>query len=1202
MVQSTNILSLGRIGSLGEQINLRNEKFLKRNIFEGKIADKIQIESKHNYHITTSTKNISKDIGIDNNLKLSTLVGLIEIDDSSIYSKLLTKPFNKKVISGSLVYKITTSTESIGLNSIKNHWVDSINFQDQETTHVITGIEYGEYVLITLEKTLNDEANKKKSLKELKKILEKISGSIKDNGSIELDYGDDGDDDDDNNNIEYYENLTKEFKFKMIGKIFPNGQVDPTSFTNAIKIMKDIPKLILIRDKSDPIQYEVIPISSIHKQLSIETIGKIDEKELIEDIETEFKSLFELKSQFNDFTDLVEKNKQFLKDNQVQSILSFKDEVYSNETFFKANLKNLVIQVKSGESKVKAIEKLVSDYLNSNHSSKSIKKFLGSHKIYVNDKLLFLEELKEKGIEIISKSMSMQDFVLKNSTNNCKVYILNYYHSTSRSNEEIWNQIYLLTFIHLVNEKRINTKFAIVDIEILVDNDSFSFDPNQTNPYIEFFLNGFKKQSNFIFDSCANYIECIDWKLCRPLGEKPKDTRELKLKCPGEKCFDSIPKAWKCLVCDFFILYSNKRLYCGCGSYSVEECHYKCSNNENHENVGYCLLPKQDKEQLKYLPTRPLVFLLLGESGVGKSTFINSFANYALYDSLDEAIKHKLKILIPVKFSMVVDEGEKLISIGCETKNEYLRIGQSSTQTCQTYEFPELGITIIDTPGIGDSRGIHQDSVNLQHILKYISSFDKIDGICILLKPNESKSTVLYQYCFKGILSQLDKSAANNIAFCYTNSRGTFYKPGDSHLKIQQMVKSLNVPNLKYNGTNTFCFDSESFRLLAALQSNVKFSQNQINDYSSSWKVSVESTEKLISYLNLLPPHDIRNTVSLNECRILINALSKPVVEITRLIDTKLMSIENKKQEIIAQSNDIESLKKNLTMKYFDLERKDLPYPTTVCTNSTCVTPVTIKGVVNITYTTQCHVKCLIKGTTNTINCLDLKDCYAMNNTLYCKECKFNCHYSKHMHITYETFLIKKEMENEDVKKQIEEGIDATSLKRQWVESLEKEIKENTDEKNEILKISSQLSYFLKENCITTYHDTVIEYLKICIENEELKSDKSGKKSMEDNLKFFQDQHDYFQKNLSNQQIQKITTKDVPILIEKLKNLKENGKTLRECIEANVNEQLKTGFNPIVVTKNTNHSKEWGFISQAKKLFTFNPLNTSTPSKKYQYY
>ncbi|KAM9978754.1 hypothetical protein ACTFIY_012515 [Dictyostelium cf. discoideum] len=1197
MVQSTKILSLGRTGSLGEQINLRNEKFLKRNIFEGKIEDdKIQIDSKHNYQISTSTKNISKDIGIDNNLKLSTLVGLIEIDESSIYSKLLAKPINKKVISGSLVYKITSSTESIGLNSIKNHLVNSFNnFQDEETTHVITGIEYGEYVLITLEKTLNDEANKKKSLKELKKILKKICGSIKDNGSIELDYGDDDDDD----SKEYYDDLTKEFKFQMIGKIFPNGQVNPTSFTSAIKIMKDIPKLIIIEGKSDPIQYEVIPISSIHKQLSIETIEKIDEKELTQEIETEFKSLFEIKSQFNDFVDQVEKNKQFLKDDQVQSILSFKDEVYSNETTFKENLKSLVIQVKIGESKVKALEKVVSDYLNSNHSSKSIKKFLDSHKIYINDKLLFLEELKEKGIEIVSKSMSIQDFVFNNSKNNCKIYILNYYHSTSRSNEEIWKQIYLLTFIHLVNEKRINTKFAIVDHEIQVNNDPCSLNPGQTNPFIEFFLNGVKNQSNFILDQYANYIECIDWEHCKPLGEKPKDIRELKLKCPGEKCFNSVPKAWKCLICNLILLYSNKRLYCQCGSYSVEECHYKCSNNENHENGVYCLLPKEDKEQLKYLPPRPLVFLLVGESGVGKSTFINSFANYALYDSLDEAIKHKLKILIPVKFSMVVDEGEKLISIGSETKDEYLRTGQSSTQTCQTYQFPELGITIIDTPGIGDSRGIHQDGVNLQHILKYISSFDKIDGICILLKPNESKSTVLYQYCFKGILSQLDKSAANNIVFCYTNSRGTFYKPGDSHLKIQQMVKSLNVPNLKYDGTNTFCFDSESFRLLAALQSNVKFSQNQINDYSSSWKVSVESTEKLISYLNLLPQHDIRNTVSLNECRILINALSKPVVEITRLIDTKLMSIQNQKQELIAQSDDIESLKKNLTITYFDLEKKDLPYPTTVCTNSTCVTPVTVKGVVNIAYTTRCHVNCKIKGTTNTINCLDLKDCRSMDNkSLKCTRCLSDCHYSKHMHITYETFLVKKTMENEDVKKKIEDGIDATTLKRQMVESLEKEIIENLEEKNEILLISSQLSYFLKENCITTYHDTVIEYLKICIENEELKSDKSGKKSMEENLKFFQDQHDYFQNNLTNKQVQKITTKDVPILIEKLKNLKVYGKKLRECIESNVNQQLKAGFNPIVVIKNTNHSTEWNFISKAKKLFSFAPSNTLAASKK----
>ncbi|KAN0001119.1 hypothetical protein ACTFIZ_000005 [Dictyostelium cf. discoideum] len=164
--------------------------------------------------------------------------------------------------------------------------------------------------------------------------------------------------------------------------------------------------------------------------------------------------------------------------------------------------------------------------------------------------------------------------------------------------------------------------------------------------------NSFKKQSNFILDPCANYIEYIDWNLyCKPLGEQPKDLRELKLKSPGKKCSDTIPKK---------------------------------NAITNVETMKITIMV--DKEQLKYLPPRPLVFLLLGETGVDKSTFVN----YAPYNSLNEAMKNKLKVFfgIPVKFSMV-DEGEKLISISSETKYELLATGKSSTQTS-----PGIGLSL----------------------------------------------------------------------------------------------------------------------------------------------------------------------------------------------------------------------------------------------------------------------------------------------------------------------------------------------------------------------------------------------------------------------------------------------------------------------------------------------------------------------------
>ena len=104
---------------------------------------------------------------------------------------------------------------------------------------------------------------------------------------------------------------------------------------------------------------------------------------------------------------------------------------------------------------------------------------------------------------------------------------------------------------------------------------------------------------------------------------------------------------------------------------------------------------------------------MVGRTGVGKSTWINGFANYLYFDNLNAAVSSEEVVsVIPSKFTFTNDQGEtKDVMIGTEGKNENFTAGQSATQAPVTYPFyvGEQRIQLIDTPGIGDSRGIEQD-------------------------------------------------------------------------------------------------------------------------------------------------------------------------------------------------------------------------------------------------------------------------------------------------------------------------------------------------------------------------------------------------------------------------------------------------------------------------------------------------------------
>ncbi|EGC40245.1 hypothetical protein DICPUDRAFT_96290 [Dictyostelium purpureum] len=903
--------SLGRTAFLGDQYDVRSDCFLTTNIFKDQIPEeKIQTANISNlsykYFVSSSSQEKFNSLGVDGNLKLSILCGLIDITGSASYLK--EDNNEKKVIRGSLIYKIETILDSININSLKS-LIDIDSLNHSEATHIVTRIKYGANVIVTFENIYSDEANKSEVSGSLGAAMKKFGGCFSMDGNVSL------------NLKENERKILDEFNIKFVGDVIPNNEEIPNSVEAALNIMKKIPKYLekIDKGKGIPVEYILIPIETVKRQLSIEAglerVYKNIGEDLINQIEVEFEQFaahqLELKSFYAELLEM----KDYYNANQLSPVFDFINKVSVNEKTFKKSISELIVAVRSCTKEISSLEECITSYISSEYSSNGIKKFLElSHQANLKNQLSFIKEIKALNIDIVSKTMNKSQ-ILKNSNNNCKLYILNYYNST-RTMSQIWDPIYISTFITKYNEKRTNTKFAIIDLEIHNSSPNQEKLPNDSTskvPFIELYINQKLKLSNFKINQFSNFSERFEESFFDFNGKAPMDTPFLRLKCPGKDC-PKVPKEWKCLICDEDLKYSTKTLYCQCGSYPVTSCVFKCCepehgndyfqlpNNEKdqlkylppkpccepkHGN-DYFQLPNNEKDQLKYLPPRPLTLLLLGEPGVGKSTFINSLVNYALYHSLEDAIKGEIKVLIPIKFSMVTNGVQKEISIGNQTKDEHLSVGQSSTQSCQTYVFLDLNLTIIDTPGIGDVRGVKS---NFEHILNYISRFDTIDGICILLKPDTGRDTHIEKYFFKSILSQLNKNAAKNIVFCYTNSRSTFYQPGDTYPMISKMVQSLNVPDLKYTSSNTFCFDSESFRFLAALKQGIKFSEDEIKGFSNSWKTSVTSTNNLISYLNLLPPHNIRNTTSLNESRRLIHALSIRIIQIPQMIMTNQIKI-----------------------------------------------------------------------------------------------------------------------------------------------------------------------------------------------------------------------------------------------------------------------------------------------------------------------
>ena len=144
--------------------------------------------------------------------------------------------------------------------------------------------------------------------------------------------------------------------------------------------------------------------------------------------------------------------------------------------------------------------------------------------------------------------------------------------------------------------------------------------------------------------------------------------------------------------------------------------------------------------------------MVVGETGSGKTTLLNSFVNFLCGIRLEDNFRYKI--------IFEKNDGDQSKSV---TKN--VNIYNISSHG----NYPPF--IIIDTPGYGDTEGVHRDKEITELIKqKFEKELTTINAICFVAQSSHVRLTALQKYILDSIIKLFGNDVVENfivmMAFC----------------------------------------------------------------------------------------------------------------------------------------------------------------------------------------------------------------------------------------------------------------------------------------------------------------------------------------------------------------------------------------------------------------------------------------------------
>ncbi|XP_005951511.2 uncharacterized protein LOC102300097, partial [Haplochromis burtoni] len=446
--------------------------------------------------------------------------------------------------------------------------------------------------------------------------------------------------------------------------------------------------------------------------------------------------------------------------------------------------------------------------------------------------------------------------------------------------------------------------------------------------------------------------------------------------------------------------------------------------------------------------------LLVGETGAGKSTLINALLNYTMGVKWEDG----------VWFQIVEEKKDK-------------KQTESQTSDVMVYEifgFEDetlpYSLTIIDTPGFGNTREIKYDDIIFQRLFDLFRSEDgvhEVHAVGLVMKATDNRMSDQLIYVFDSVMSLFGKDLEEKIVALITHSNGR---------RPRSALQALEAANIKCakneeNQPVYFLFDNCQQEDRKEEEKFLKGAHQRSDTGIREFKAFLDKT----SAQKVIITSDVLNErIRLTEC-------IKNLKETIKLIEQKQTEIKQTEEDLKTHEEEMKA-NKEFTVEV-DEEYKDKEHSW---------------NFLNI-FNSEKYICCTVCEN----NCLQsnkkLEDCEVIEDGC-CTVCTNKCPVSKHVKENWRYVTKKRRVQktNEEMKERYEENKIKFDNKFKHLENLKTEMNQLTAEKSRFLDESYQHVVKLEEIALKADSASTIVHLDFLIEKMKQKGDTEKVQKLEE--------------------------------------------------------------------------------------------------------